>query len=167
MKIHIEEHYGEFWAFDDDTYDGAPDAHCPVGVGLTDYAAINDLMEQVVDELEERLEGARFELACVKAENKSLREEAAGFAERIVKELNLRVTKQIEGKSPETDAQDARGDLQIQKQYQHTGGLLRAAGEAYSEVVTQDEENAGGFQGRMPDEPPEWDSGYDEDTNRE
>jgi hypothetical protein len=35
-------------AVDSDTYDGAPDAHCPIGYGTTEQAAIDDLMEQLL-----------------------------------------------------------------------------------------------------------------------
>jgi hypothetical protein len=34
-------------AVDDDTYDGAPDAHSPIGFGPTQADAIADLMEQM------------------------------------------------------------------------------------------------------------------------
>ena len=34
-------------AVDDDTYDGAPDAHCPIGWGATEQAAIDDLLAQL------------------------------------------------------------------------------------------------------------------------
>lgn len=49
----------DYSAIDDDTYDGAPDAHCPVGHGATEEEAIRNLAEQW-EELElaelERLE---------------------------------------------------------------------------------------------------------------
>lgn len=34
-------------AVDADTYDGAPDAHCPIGRGPTEQAAVADLMRQL------------------------------------------------------------------------------------------------------------------------
>lgn len=34
-------------AIDSDTYDGAPDAHCPVGYGETEEEAIGDLLCQL------------------------------------------------------------------------------------------------------------------------
>lgn len=34
-------------AVDDDTYDGAPDSHCPIGRGRTESEAIADLLEQL------------------------------------------------------------------------------------------------------------------------
>lgn len=34
-------------AIDDDTYDGAPDSHCPIGRGRTEAQAIADLLEQL------------------------------------------------------------------------------------------------------------------------
>lgn len=34
-------------AVDDNTYDGAPDSHSPIGHGPTQEAAIADLMEQI------------------------------------------------------------------------------------------------------------------------
>jgi hypothetical protein len=34
-------------AIDDDTYDGAPDSHCPVGRGRTEIEAVADLIEQL------------------------------------------------------------------------------------------------------------------------
>jgi hypothetical protein len=36
-------------AVDDDTYDGAPDQHSPVGYGATEQAAIEDLLAQLDD----------------------------------------------------------------------------------------------------------------------
>jgi Uncharacterised protein family (UPF0184) len=63
MKISTEKHppyvhRGQWvttWsAWDLDSYDGAPDSHCPVGSGSTEIEAINDLVEQIVDRLEER-----------------------------------------------------------------------------------------------------------------
>jgi len=36
-------------AVDDDTYDGAPDAHCPIGRGRTEKEAIDDLLEQLAN----------------------------------------------------------------------------------------------------------------------
>jgi hypothetical protein len=43
-------------AWDMDTYDGAPDSHCPVGDGGTEIEAINDLVEKIVDRLEEKVD---------------------------------------------------------------------------------------------------------------
>lgn len=37
----------DWCAYDDDTYDGAPDSHCPIGWGPTEEAAIADLKEQI------------------------------------------------------------------------------------------------------------------------
>jgi hypothetical protein len=63
MKISTEKHppylgrsgwITEWSAWDLDTYDGAEDSHCPVGSGSTEIEAINDLVEQIVDRLEER-----------------------------------------------------------------------------------------------------------------
>lgn len=34
-------------AIDDNTYDGAPDSHCPIGRGRTEAQAIEDLLEQL------------------------------------------------------------------------------------------------------------------------
>lgn len=34
-------------AVDDDTYDGAPDAHSPIGHGATEADAIADLLERI------------------------------------------------------------------------------------------------------------------------
>jgi hypothetical protein len=133
MKIHVEEHYGEFWAYDDDTYDGAPDAHCPVGVGLTDYSAINDLMEQVIDEIEERLENARFERDCLKAENKAFRDAY-----------------------PQTPPVTLREDPR-QRVFPWGSATLTLPEDC--EVTARLPED--GCQGRLPDEPAHWDSGYD------
>jgi hypothetical protein len=36
-------------AVDDNTYDGAPDSHCPVGYGCTEDAAIESLLDQLED----------------------------------------------------------------------------------------------------------------------
>jgi hypothetical protein len=62
MKIKTEDHgwsvyEGQVWtAIDDDTYDGAPDSHSPVGWGHTEMDAINDLVEQIVEKLETQLD---------------------------------------------------------------------------------------------------------------
>lgn len=37
----------DWTAVDDDTYDGAPDAHCPIGSGTTEAEAIADLLLQI------------------------------------------------------------------------------------------------------------------------
>lgn len=34
-------------AYDQDTYDGAPDSHCPIGYGRTEEEAIKDLLDQI------------------------------------------------------------------------------------------------------------------------
>ena len=39
----------DWLAIDDDTYDGAPDSHCPIGYGATEQEAIDDLLEQLED----------------------------------------------------------------------------------------------------------------------
>lgn len=36
-------------AVDADTYDGAPDSHCPIGRGPTEKAAIEDLFDQMMN----------------------------------------------------------------------------------------------------------------------
>ena len=36
-----------WFAYDDDTFDGAPDARSPIGHGATEQEAINDLLEQM------------------------------------------------------------------------------------------------------------------------
>jgi hypothetical protein len=46
----------EWSAWDMDTYDGAEDSHCPVGSGSTEIEAINDLVEQIVERLEEQID---------------------------------------------------------------------------------------------------------------
>jgi hypothetical protein len=62
MNIKTQQHpwnvyEGITWsAFDDDTYDNAPDSHCPVGNGRTEIEAINDLVEQIVERLETQLD---------------------------------------------------------------------------------------------------------------
>jgi hypothetical protein len=43
-------------AWDMDTYDGAPDIRCPIGNGRTEIEAINDLVEQIVDRLEVKID---------------------------------------------------------------------------------------------------------------
>jgi hypothetical protein len=48
-------------AIDSDTYDGAPDSHCPIGRGPTKEAAVADLLEQIEERstvLPWRLDGA-------------------------------------------------------------------------------------------------------------
>lgn len=54
MNIRVEFDYPpipirsfDYSAVDDDTYDGAPDSHCPIGYGPTREAAIADLLEQI------------------------------------------------------------------------------------------------------------------------
>ncbi len=39
-------------AVDDDTYDGAPECHCPIGFGATEQDAIDDLLEQIAERAE-------------------------------------------------------------------------------------------------------------------
>lgn len=39
----------DWCAVDDDTYDGAPECHCPIGYGETEEAAIADLLEQIAE----------------------------------------------------------------------------------------------------------------------
>jgi hypothetical protein len=70
MKIitqaHPWNHYeGITWtAWDDDTYDGAPDSHCPVGNGSSEREAINDLVEQIVEKLETQLDRCLRHCRC-------------------------------------------------------------------------------------------------------
>lgn len=40
----------DYSAVDDDTYDGAPDSHCPIGRGATEADAVHDLAVQSVDD---------------------------------------------------------------------------------------------------------------------
>lgn len=135
---------GTMWmAIDGDSYDG-PESH--VGNGSTEKAAINDLVEQVVEKLEVKIHFLR-------AENKVLLDHAAQETERIVQALNRRVTEQIERKAPETDALQPRGDLQNEKEGQDSGPLPRGHGEAHSDVVTPDAEDLQcRAQGRMDDD---------------
>ena len=65
MKIETEKHppylgrtgwVTQWSAWDMDTYDGAEDSHCPVGSGSTEREAVNDLVEQIVDRLEEKVD---------------------------------------------------------------------------------------------------------------
>lgn len=53
MNIRTEMHrcpWGpEWYAIDDDTYDGAPDARPMAGIGSTEAEAIADLMERLED----------------------------------------------------------------------------------------------------------------------
>jgi len=37
-------------AIDADTYDGAPDSHCPMGHGATEIEAIRDLLDQMEEQ---------------------------------------------------------------------------------------------------------------------
>lgn len=46
----------QWTAWDDDTYDGAPDSHCPVGWGTTELEAVIDLTEQTVERLEVKID---------------------------------------------------------------------------------------------------------------
>ncbi len=50
----------DWTAVDDDTYDGAPDSHCPIGYGATEQDAIDDLLIQI-DEREAEGEAANAE----------------------------------------------------------------------------------------------------------
>lgn len=36
-------------AIDDDTYDGAPDSHCPIGYGPTEQTAIDELLTLIAE----------------------------------------------------------------------------------------------------------------------
>jgi hypothetical protein len=62
MKIKTYEHPWNQWegitwnAIDEDTYDGAEDSHCPVGHGSTEHDAIINLVEQIIEPMERRLE---------------------------------------------------------------------------------------------------------------
>jgi hypothetical protein len=54
MKIRTEYVYPpipirtmDWQAWDDDTFDGAEDSHCPIGRGRTEQDAIDDLKEQL------------------------------------------------------------------------------------------------------------------------
>jgi len=38
-------------AYDEDTYDGAPDSRCPLGWGQTEKAAVQDLHDQMHDQI--------------------------------------------------------------------------------------------------------------------
>jgi len=80
MKIHTEEHYGEWYAFDDHTYDGAEDAHSPVGCGTTDYAAINDLVEQLLGALEDQIERLEDQLRRESGETSPLAASVRAFS---------------------------------------------------------------------------------------
>jgi hypothetical protein len=54
MNIQVYQSYpGEYCAVDDDTYDG-PGSH--IGHGQTKLAAINDLVEQILESLESRID---------------------------------------------------------------------------------------------------------------
>jgi hypothetical protein len=42
--------WGQEWhAVDDDTYDGAEDAHSPIGSGKTEREAIDDLKDRIME----------------------------------------------------------------------------------------------------------------------
>jgi hypothetical protein len=65
MKIETEKHppylgrtgwVTEWSAIDADSYDGAPDSHCPVGSGSSEREAIDNLVEQIVERLEVQLD---------------------------------------------------------------------------------------------------------------
>jgi hypothetical protein len=62
MKIQTQQHpwnvyCGITWtAIDDDSYDGAPDSHSPVGSGKTELEAVIDLAEQTVEHLETQVD---------------------------------------------------------------------------------------------------------------
>jgi hypothetical protein len=64
MKIETQKHppylgrtgwVTQWSAWDMDTYDGAPDSHCPVGTGSTELEAVIDLATQTVEKLETQL----------------------------------------------------------------------------------------------------------------
>ena len=94
---------GDVWtATDDDTYDGAPDSNWPVGWGYTEKEAINNLVEQIVERLEDRIDdlrGYRLQCQALREENDRLR---TGQAEAVVKALNRANLTRLEGKSEET-----------------------------------------------------------------
>lgn len=54
MNIKVSHAYAnEYYAVDDDTYDGPGSA---IGSGATPAAAVNDLVSQIVDDLETRID---------------------------------------------------------------------------------------------------------------
>jgi hypothetical protein len=68
MKIQTEEHGwnvydGVVWtAIDSGSYDGADDAHSPVGWGNSERDAVDDLVEQIVEDLEEQIDRLQHHL---------------------------------------------------------------------------------------------------------
>jgi hypothetical protein len=134
MKIHTEEqawsvYEGTTWtAIDTDTYDGAPDSNSPVGWGHTERDAINDLVGQFIEELEEKIDDLRWENRCLRAELK-----AFGSTKG-----------QIAG---EACSPQPRGDLQIGKEGQDSGPESGGQESAPSEMPPR-------FMGRSPDDLP-------------
>jgi hypothetical protein len=54
-RIHVgEAGFAGMWSATRESYDGAPDSHCPHGTGWSRYAAIADLIEQECERNEER-----------------------------------------------------------------------------------------------------------------
>ena len=50
IDIRLDEPYRGYWyAYDDQTYDGAPDSNSPQGRGKTKWEAIRDLIDQMED----------------------------------------------------------------------------------------------------------------------
>lgn len=50
MKIRTEKAYVGWYAYDEETYDGAPDGDNTIGHGRTEQEAKSDFMEQLPDE---------------------------------------------------------------------------------------------------------------------
>lgn len=111
MNIVTEQQYGEWFAFDTDTYDG-PGSY--VGCATSERAAINDLVEQVIDRLEDRVDELLEQVDELQADKIALEDRFALVA-------------------PETSRQEPRGDLGNEKEYQDSGpnpkaGLLEGWG---------------------------------------
>lgn len=131
MKIETEEtawniYEGIMWAaIDRDTYDGPGS---PVGWASTEKGAIDDLVEQFINELEEKIDDLRFENRCLKAELKAFRSTKGQIA-------------------PEACSPQPRGALQIQKEYQDQAPESGGQESAPVEMPPR-------FMGRSPDDLP-------------
>ena len=135
MKIETEEtawnvYEGIMWAaIDRDSYDGPGS---PVGWASTEKGAIDDLVEQFINELEEKIDDLRFENRCLRAELKALGSTKGQIA-------------------PETDALQPRGDLQIEKEGQDSGQKSGGQESPCSEICPDETPR---FMGRSPDDLP-------------
>lgn len=135
MNIKTEQHPWSvydpnYWtALDDDTYDGPGS---PVGAGHTEREAINDLVEQTMERLEEKIDGLRWENRCLRAEIRGMMVTYGEIPPRTLREDDHQRVFPWEAMSGEggESPSPTRGDME------------------------EDREPSRRFQGRMSDAPP-------------